>query len=133
MNGAARGLAAGRPDDSVSSVFRFLSELVAWVAVPWALARVSVAMAVVAVIVLITLPTVFSTPGDKRQVIVAVPGTVTIAVMLVQFAAAVAGAWFAWPVWAAVPVTVLVAIAVAAELPRWRWLLKTGRHGPRAG
>ncbi|WP_436772577.1 hypothetical protein [Yinghuangia sp. YIM S09857] len=121
------GTAAGRPDDRLSSVFRFATEIIAWVAAPWALAAVSWVLALAAVVLLILLPTVFSTPGDKNQVVVAVPGVVTIVIMLVQFGAAVAGAWAAWPRWAAVAVCGLVAVAVVLELPRWRWLLRTGR------
>ncbi|OPG13728.1 hypothetical protein [Microbispora sp. GKU 823] len=111
-----------RPDDRLASVFRFATELVAWVATPWAIASWSVPLAVLSVVVLIGLPTLLSTPGDKRNVIVAVPGPVTIALVLVQLAAAVVAAWAAWPALAAVPVTVLAAVTVVLELPRWRWL-----------
>ena len=111
-----------RPDDRLASVFRFATELVAWVATPWALAPRSVPLAVLSVVVLIGLPTLFSTPGDKRNVIVAVPGTVTIALVLLQLVAAVVAAWVAWPAFAAVLVTVLAAVTVVLELPRWRWL-----------
>jgi hypothetical protein len=41
--------------------------LVARVATPWALASYSWVLAVLSVVVLIGLPTVFSTPGDKAQ------------------------------------------------------------------
>lgn len=112
-----------RPDDRVSSVFRFATELVAWVAAPWALAAVSVPLAVLSVVLLIGLPTVFATPGDKRQVLVAVPGPVTIALVLLQLVTAAVAAWFAWhPVVAGV-VAALAVVTVVLELPRWRWLL----------
>lgn len=112
-----------RPDDRVSSVFRFATELVAWVAAPWALAAVSVPLAVLSVVLLIGLPTVFATPGDKRQVLVAVPGPVTIALVLLHLVTAVVAAWFAWhPVVAGV-VAALAVVTVVLELPRWRWLL----------
>ncbi|MFG2922953.1 hypothetical protein ACGFYA_15745 [Streptomyces sp. NPDC048305] len=111
-----------RPDDRVASVLRFSTELVAWVAAPWALSSHSWWLAVLAVFVLIGLPTVFSTPGDKAQVIVAVPGSVTVLLVLVQLAAALVSAWLAWPVWAGCLVTVLAAAALVAEVPRWRWL-----------
>lgn len=104
------------------AILRFASELVAWIAAPWALSRWSVPAAVVAVVILIGVPSVFATRGDKKQVPVAVPGWATIAMMVVLLAAAVLGAWFAWPVWAAVLVTILAAATVIAELPRWRWL-----------
>ncbi|UBU10118.1 hypothetical protein [Nonomuraea gerenzanensis] len=112
-----------RPDDRAASVFRFATELVAWVATPWALAPHSVPLAVLSVIVLIGLPTVFSTPGDKRQVIVAVPGFVTILLVALQVVAAVAAAWVAWHAFAAALVSVLAVVTVVLELPRWRWLL----------
>ncbi|MGK5556123.1 hypothetical protein ACSNOI_31355 [Actinomadura kijaniata] len=118
------------PGHGGRAVPRFLAELVAWVAAPWALAPHSVPLAVLAVVVLIGLPTVFATPGDKANVIVAVPGHVTIALVLLQLAAAVAGSWAAWPPPVTVAVAVLAAVVVALEIPRWRWLL-TGAGGAR--
>lgn len=111
-----------RPDDRVASAFRFATELIAWIATPWALAPHSVPLAVLSVVVLIGLPTVFSTPGDKRNVIVAVPGRVTIALVVLQLVAAVAAAWAAWHPVAAALVSVLAVVTVVLELPRWRWL-----------
>lgn len=106
---------------------RFATELVAWVATPWALAGHSWLLAVLSVAVLIGLPTVFSTPGDKTNVIIAVPGRVTILLVLLQLAAAVTSSWLAWPVWAAAPVTVLALAALVTERRRWRWLITTDR------
>ncbi|WP_326701489.1 hypothetical protein OG909_31740 [Streptomyces sp. NBC_01754] len=114
---------AGRPDDRVSSALRFATELVAWVATPWALAGHSWSLAVLSVVVLIGLPTFLSTPGDKNHVIISVPGWVTVLLVLLQLAAAVASSWIAWPAWAATTVTVLAAAAVVTERRRWRWLL----------
>ncbi|MEU2237171.1 hypothetical protein ACH4A8_26745 [Streptomyces vietnamensis] len=119
---------SGRPDDRTASALRFTTELVAWVATPWALAGYSWLLAVLSVVVLIGLPTLFSTPGDKAQVIVAVPGRVTILLVLLQLAAAVIASWYAWPAWAAVPVTVLAAATVVTERRRWTWLLSTNRR-----
>ncbi|MEU1387745.1 MULTISPECIES: hypothetical protein [unclassified Nonomuraea] len=112
-----------RPDDRVASVFRFASELVAWVAAPWALLPGSVWQAVLSVVVLIGLPTVFATPGDKRGVPVAVPGFVTVGLVALQLVVAVAAAWVAWHAVVAAVVTVLAVVTVVLELPRWRWLL----------
>jgi hypothetical protein len=106
---------------------RFLAELIAWVATPWALASHSVPLAVLSVVVLVGLPTVFATPGDKAQVIVPVPGFVTILLVLLQLVAAVIASWIVWPVWAAVIVTVVAVATVVTELPRWRWLLGRSR------
>ncbi|POX57183.1 hypothetical protein C3489_00185 [Streptomyces sp. Ru71] len=119
-----------RPDDRIASILRFATELVAWTATPWALWGHSRLLAVLAVVVLIGLPTVFSTPGDKAQVIVPVPGAVTVLLVLLQLAAAVVAAWAAWPVWAALTVSVLAAATLVTESPRWRWLLATSRTAP---
>ncbi|MGW0843795.1 hypothetical protein ACWD26_27360 [Streptomyces sp. NPDC002787] len=115
-----------RPDDRRASALRFATELVAWVATPWALAAYSWPLAVLAVLVLIGLPTVFSTPGDKAQVIVPVPGAVTILLVLLQLVAAVTSAWLVWPGWAAALVSALAAATLVTERPRWRWLLDRG-------
>ncbi|MEU7027772.1 hypothetical protein AB6O49_26910 [Streptomyces sp. SBR177] len=117
-----------RPDDRLASVFRFATELVAWVATPWALAGTSWLPAALSVVVLIGLPTVFATPGDKAQVMVPVPGAVTILLVLLQLTAAVVSAWLVWPVWAAVVVSVLAATTLVTERPRWRWLLTSARR-----
>ncbi|WP_142267770.1 hypothetical protein OHU34_03075 [Streptomyces sp. NBC_00080] len=117
-----------RPDDRIASVLRFASELVAWVATPWALAQYSWLYAVLAVVVLIGLPTVFATPGDKKQVIIPVSGTVTILLVLLQLAAAAIAAWWVWPTGAAVLVSLLVAITLVTERERWRWLLSRDRR-----
>ncbi|MEU1202145.1 hypothetical protein ABZ446_38820 [Streptomyces sp. NPDC005813] len=107
-------------------MLRFATEIVAWVATPWALAGHSWLLAVLSVVVLIGLPTVFSTPGDKANVIVAVPGPVTILLVLLQLAAAVSS-WVAWPLWAAVLVSAMAAAALLTERPRWRWLISLER------
>ncbi|WP_405660918.1 hypothetical protein OG379_08690 [Streptomyces sp. NBC_01166] len=118
-----------RPDDRTAFAVRFSAELVAWVATPWALAPHSWVLAVLAVVVLIGLPTVFSTPGDKAQVIVPVPGSVTILLVLLQLAAAVISAWAAWPAWAAVLVSLLAAATLVTERRRWRWLVTVDHTG----
>ncbi|WP_329309852.1 hypothetical protein [Streptomyces sp. NBC_01262] len=115
--------AAERPDDRAASVLRFATELVAWVATPWALAGQSWLLAAVSVAVLIGLPTLFSTPGDKSSAIIAVPGWATVLLVLLQLAAAVTASWVVWPVWAAVSVSVLAAATLVTERARWRWLL----------
>lgn len=115
------------PDSRLASVLRFTTELIAWVATPWALAPHSIALAVAAVVVLIGLPAIFQTPGDKPRVIVAVPGVVTILMVVVQLGAAVAAAWIAWPMVVAIAVTVLALACVVTEQPRWRWLLRASR------
>ncbi|MGR6320287.1 hypothetical protein Q2K19_24430 [Micromonospora soli] len=116
-----------RPD--LPSALRFLTELIAWVATPWALAAHSVALAVASVVVLIGLPTLFATPGDKKQVILPVPAVATIALVLLQLVAAAASSWAAWPPPVAVAVTALALVTLVTELPRWRRLAPLGRDG----
>lgn len=107
----------------IPSILRFSTELTAWIATPWALADYSVIAAIAAVVLLIGLPTLFSTPGDKLQTLVPVPGTVTIGLVVLQLSAALISPWFAWRPWLAILVTALTLVTVLAELPRWRWLL----------
>ena len=114
----------------VASALRFATEIVAWVAAPWALAGHSVPLAVGADVLLIGLPTIFSTPGDKKTVLVAVPGYVTIGLVVLQMAAAGIASWAAWPLPVAVAVWALVAVTAVAELPRWRRLAGIGSATP---
>jgi hypothetical protein len=118
---------SGRPDDLAASALRFATELVAWVATPWALSGRSWLLAALSVVVLIGLPTVFATPGDKDKVIVAVPGWGTVLLVLLQLVAAVVSSWVAWPVWAAVLVSLMAAATLVTERSRWRWLLSVGK------
>jgi hypothetical protein len=75
---------------------------------------------------LIGLPALFSTPGDRPSgvAIVPVPGVVTILLVLLQLAAAATAAWVLGPMWLAGGVTVLCVAVTITEQPRWRWLLK---------
>ncbi|MYS05883.1 hypothetical protein GTW71_05390 [Streptomyces sp. SID6041] len=128
MTDAAGGARASkRPDDRAASALRFATELVAWVATPWALAGHSWLLAALSVLALIGLPTLFSTPGDKAHVIIAVPGWATILLVLLQLAAAVISSWLAWPSWAAVLVTLLATATLITERRRWRWLLSVNQ------
>jgi hypothetical protein len=105
---------------------RFLVELLAWIAGPWGVADLagSAWAAVPAVVLLLALPAVFSTPGDKEQVIVATPGPVRLVIELVLSAVAVIGAWIAWPTGLAVLVSLIVATALVTGMRRAQWLLQ---------
>ncbi|MDX2728018.1 MULTISPECIES: hypothetical protein [unclassified Streptomyces] len=111
--------------DYLRGGLRFTTELIAWVATPWALWPHSIPLAIGAVVLLIGLPTLFSTPGDRPggDSPVAVPGTVTIFLVLIQLVAATAAAWALWPTWTAATVTLLCLIVPFTELPRWRHLM----------
>ena len=108
----------------MSSGLRFLVEVIAWVSGPWAAAEVSIWLTIPVVIALVGFPAVFSTKGDKRQVVVATPGPLRVVIELLLHGVAVAGAWLVWPIWAAVIATVCVVSALGVGIPRTRWLLR---------
>jgi hypothetical protein len=91
---------------------------------PWAAAQLSVWLIVPALIVLVSLPSVFSTRGDKRQIIVAIPGLLRVLLELTLHVVAIAGAWLVWPAWAAAAATLCVLLAIALGVPRTKWLLR---------
>lgn len=109
-------------DNPVGATSRFLVELAAWVAAPWAASRTSWVLAVVVLVVLLWLPGFYNVPGDKNFSGRPVSGPLRIAIELLLMAAAVWGAWSVWPDWAAITVSVVTGIALLANLPRWRWL-----------
>ncbi|MGI9603891.1 MAG: hypothetical protein ACR2QE_18550 [Acidimicrobiales bacterium] len=111
-------------DTTASSGFRFVIEIVAWVAGPWAAAELSgsVWVALPTLVVLVALPAVCNTPGDKSSTLVVTPGPVRIAIELLLLVVAVASAWIVWPGWAATVVTTIGALMVVTGLSRYRWL-----------
>ncbi|MGW0423313.1 hypothetical protein [Streptomyces sp. NPDC003015] len=113
--------------DYVRGGVRVAGEVTAWVCTPWALWSYSIPLAIGAVLLLIGLPAVFSTPGDRpgADAPVAVPGIVTILLVVLHLVAATASAWALWGTWIAATVTVLCLIVPFTELPRWRALLST--------
>jgi len=116
-------------DNPLSSGLRFLVEVIAWVAGPWAAATHSFWLFIPAAVVLIGLPAIFSTRGDKRQIVVATPGPLRALLELGLQIVAIGAAWVVWPVWLAVASTVAVAAAIATGIPRTMWLLR-GAPGP---
>ena len=114
-------------DSPVGATLRFAVEVIAWVSVPWAIARVSVPLAAATLLVLLLLPALFNVPGDKQVSGRPVSGPVRIGIELLLMAAAVVGAAYAWPRWAAITVSVVVVLALVTNLPRWRWLVRHTR------
>jgi hypothetical protein len=115
------------PDGISSSAPRFLVELIAWVATPWALWSHSIILAIASVVVLIGVPTFVGMPGVKNQPpALAVGPIAAIAVDLIQPAAAVISSGAAWSWVAAIGVLALSMVMLVLQLPRWRWML--GRH-----
>jgi hypothetical protein len=112
------------PDVLSASVPRFLVEIIAWVAAPWALAPQSVWLAVLADVVLIGLPTIFGMPGAKKQTNpVSISARPAIALELLQPAAAGVAAVVAWPPVVAYLVVAVALVACGLQFPRWRWML----------
>ncbi|WP_159617924.1 hypothetical protein [Arthrobacter zhaoguopingii] len=116
--------------DLLRGGLRFTAELIAWVGSAWALWPHSIPLAIGAVVLLIGLPAVFSTPGDRPggDGPVAVHGIVTILILLIQLVAATITAWILWPGWIAAAVTALCLLVTLTDHPRWRELTRTA-HG----
>lgn len=115
------------PYDTVaSSVLRFSIEVVAWVAGPWAAAELADAgWAVLPVlVVLVGLPALFNTRGDKKTTGIATPGALRLTIEMLLLVVAVAGALVVWP-WPAAAAVALVGVAmIVKSIPRYRWLLR---------
>ena len=112
------------PDPIWSSAPRFVVELIAWVATPWALWSNSAVLAIVSVVVLIGVPTLIGMPGVKNQPpAVAVGPAAAIAVELIQPVAAVASSIAAWSWPVGIGVLALSVAMLALQAQRWRWML----------
>lgn len=113
-------------DTYASSGFRFLIEVAAWIGGPWAAVDVVGAWwaAVPTALVLLLLPALFNTPGDKNTTGIPTPGPIRIGIEALLLAAAVYGAWRVWPVWLAVGVCVSGGLMIVLGIPRYRWLLR---------
>ena len=111
-------------DTPLSGGLRFAVEIIAWVAGPWAAAQPALWLAVPAAIVLIGLPSVFSTKGDKKQVVVDTPGPIRVLIELFLHAVALGAPWVVWPVPVAAATSVIVVVALVVGIPRLRWLMR---------
>jgi len=118
-------------DTAWSSATRFAIEVIAWVAGPWAAADLAGSgwVAVPVLIALVAVPAIFSTPGDKNQVVVATPGPIRVAIELGLLGVALVASSLVWPGWV-VAIVVLLGIAmVVTGRSRWRWLLVNNLTG----
>jgi hypothetical protein len=111
-------------DTPLTAGLRFLAELIAWLAGAWAAAQVSFWLAIPVLVLLVGLPAVFSTPGDKKQVVVATPGPARALLEFGLYSVAVVCVWATWPIWLAIISTVVVFAAVVFGLPRIWWLFR---------
>ena len=112
-------------DTASSSSTRFLIELAAWVAGPWAAASLAGSrwVAVPVALVLVAVPAVFSTPGDKNQIVVPTPGPTRVLIEVVLLVAAIGAAALVWPWWAALIVALVGIAMLVTGRNRLRWLL----------
>jgi len=110
-------------DTPVSAGLRFLSELIAWIAGPWAVALISNWLVVPAIIFLVGLPAVFSTRNDKHQVVVPTPGMVRAGIELILYSVAAIAPWFVWSSVASALATGIVVASLLAGFPRFLWLI----------
>ncbi len=112
-------------DTRLSAATRFAIELVAWIAGPWAAAEIVGAwwMTIPTLAVLVALPGVFSTPGDKRHVVVAVPGRIRLLIEIVLAAVAIVAALVVWTYIGVIVVTVIVVAMFVTGAARMKWLV----------
>lgn len=102
---------------------RFAVEIIAWVAGPWAVAQINVWLAIPTAIILMAIPGIFSTTGDKKKVVVAISGRKRVRIEFMLQIVAIVGAWIAWPAWLAAICAAIVAVSLFSGIPRTRWLL----------
>jgi hypothetical protein len=79
--------------------------------------------AIPALTALVALPGVFSTTGDKRQVVVAVPGRIRFLIEVLLTAIAVASALLVWTYIGAIIVATGAKLMFVTGAPRAKWLI----------
>jgi len=112
-------------DSTLSAASRFAIEIAAWVAGPWAAADLAGTWLATlpALAILVALPGVFSTTGDKRHVVVAVPGRVRFLIEFLLTVVAIASALLVWTYIGAIVVTVIAVFMFITGAPRAMWLI----------
>ncbi len=111
-------------DTVLSSGLRFLTELIAWVAGPWAASLYSSWLVVPAIVLLIGLPSVFSTPNDKKTVVVPTPGGIRVVIEFLLYSVAAVAPWFVWSPGIAAAAATIVFATIITSAARTRWLLR---------
>ncbi len=100
-----------------------MSELIAWIAGPWAVGLLSNWLVVPSLVLLVGLPAVFSTRNDKRQIIVSTAGPVRVGIELLLYSVAAVAPWFVWPATASGLAVGIVVASVGTGIPRFLWLV----------
>ena len=111
-------------DTVLSSGLRFLTELIAWVAGPWAASLYSNWLAVLAISLLVGLPSIVSTPNDKNTVVVPTPGGIRVAIEFLLYSVAAVAPWFVWSPGIAAATASIVFATIITGGARTRWLLR---------
>jgi len=111
-------------DTPVSSGLRFLSEIIEWVACAWVAWLISPFLGILVLVILIGLPTVFSTPGDKNQTIISTPGPLRLLLEISVHIVGLICVWNLWPLWAFIGALIVVIAGLIVGLPRIKWLLQ---------
>jgi len=110
-------------DTILSSGLRFSAEVLAWVAGPMAIATFYGWLWMPVLLILVLLPAIFSTTGDKRKVVVATPGFLRVLIELLLYTVAVFAPWFIWPAFVCFASNVMVLASLILGWPRLVWLL----------
>jgi len=113
-----------RHDTVAGSGFRFLTEVIAWVTGTWVVGLVHPFWGVLALIIMVGLPTVFTTTGDKKHTMVETPGPLRALIDFFQFAVAALAPWFVLPIWMAAACVVIVVAAIFFGRARFFWLFR---------
>jgi hypothetical protein len=100
-------------DAPVSAGLRFTSELIAWIAGPWAVSLLSNWLVLPSLVLLVGLPAVFSTPGPVR-----------VGIEIALYLVAAIAPWFVWSAVASGLADGIVIASVAVGMPRFSWLIK---------
>lgn len=125
MTANGTGASISPYDTAASSGLRFGVELIAWIAGPMAAAELlgNWWTAIPVFVVLVAIPAIFSTPGDKKQIVVATPGRFRVLIEFGLHAVAASGAYITWPTLPAVVAILVVCGSLLAGTPRMLWLL----------
>lgn len=114
-------------DTPVRALSRFVVEVLAWVLGPWAVSqRAGWAAAWVAAVLLVMVPAVFSTEGDKHHTVVPTPGPVRVLVEVALFGVAAVAPHQVLSPGTAAFTSVVVALAAVLQAPRWARLARDG-------
>ena len=75
-------------------------------------------------IILVGLPSIFSTPNDKNNVVIPTPGPARVLIELLQYAVAAVAPWMVWPPLVAGIAVTIVAASLVTGISRMLWLIR---------